>query len=99
MSVADTPVEAEGRPSSGAVLAGRIAEAAQSRPRRRDLKPLTRLAPYLLRHKGQAAIAVLFMLIAGAATLALPVAGRFIIDRGVTPRNLAETNHWFLVLG
>lgn len=99
MTTTDAPLEAEGRPSSGAVLAGQIREQAQARPCRRDLKPLRRFAPYLLAHRAQAALALTFLLLAMASTLAIPVAMRFVVDRGMAGHALSQMNRWFEILG
>ncbi len=98
MTATDATVEVEGRPSSGAVLASQIKEAAQGRARRKDLRPLARLAPYLLAHPVQVWLAALFMLVAMVSTLAMPVAVRFIIDRGFGSHAAAEMNRWFGIL-
>ncbi|MEX6508821.1 ABC transporter transmembrane domain-containing protein [Jiella sp. M17.18] len=50
--------------------------------RRRNLKPLARLNPYLWRYKGLAAGAVVFLTLAAVTTLSLPLAVRRVIDQG-----------------
>ena len=99
MSTTGETAEAEGRPSGGAALAQQIAEAGQLRPRRRDLKPLRALGPYLWRHRLQLCIAVFFLLFAMGSTLGITAAFHQLIDRGFGSGDPAETNHWFLVLG
>ncbi len=56
------------------------AEAAEKK--RRSLKPLRGLAPYLARYKGMAAAALFFLVVAAATTLTLPLAVRRMIDHG-----------------
>jgi len=99
VSATDTPAEAEGRPSAGAVLAQEIAEARSARAGKRDLKPLARLRPYILAYKGDVFLAVFFLLFAMGSTLAITVAFRQLIDQGFTPKSIASTNRWFIVMG
>jgi ATP-binding cassette subfamily B protein len=49
---------------------------------RPSLKPLSALKPYLARHKGMLSAALLALLISAAATLAIPLAVRRMIDLG-----------------
>ena len=98
MTAADAELPAEGRPSSGAVLAEQIADARRTRPVRRDLKPLRGLAPYLFRHKADLAIAGFFLLFGTLTTLALGPGMQFLIDKGFRSGQLAQINRWFAVL-
>lgn len=52
------------------------------KPKRVSLRPLGRIKPYLLRHKGMLAAALLALVVAAGATLALPLALRRMIDLG-----------------
>jgi ATP-binding cassette subfamily B protein len=88
---------AEGRPGAGQLLAAELDAAAERRPRRRDLRPLGRLAPYLGRHISDALASGFFLLISTGATLALTAALRLVIDRGVGGRTAASVNHYFLL--
>ncbi|HWE47441.1 MAG TPA: ABC transporter transmembrane domain-containing protein [Caulobacteraceae bacterium] len=97
MSAVDAELPAEGRPSSGAVLAEQIADARRARPTRRDLKPLRGLAPYLFRHKADLAIAGFFLLFATGTTLALTQGIQRLVDSFKSGR-AAEVDRWFLVL-
>lgn len=49
---------------------------------RTSLRPLLGLLPYLLRHKAMLAVAIVALLVSAAATLALPLAVRRVIDLG-----------------
>ena len=49
---------------------------------RASLRPLLGLRPYLLRHKGMLAAALIALLVSAAATLAVPLAVRRMIDLG-----------------
>ena len=99
MSLSEAPAEADGRPSAGAALAQQIAEAARTRGRRRDLKPLRALLPYGLKHKADVALAIFFLLFAMGSTLAITWAFHQLIDRGFGARDPHQTNQWFAVLG
>lgn len=78
--MADTT--AQDRPSYGAEHAAGVDLAAEKRPRGRDLRPLRRLLPYLVRRRGDVVGAAAFLLLSTVATLALPVAFRNVIDHG-----------------
>jgi ATP-binding cassette subfamily B protein len=57
-------------------------KAAQEEAKRASLRPLLALKPYLLRHKGMLGAALLALLVSAAATLAMPLAVRRMIDLG-----------------
>jgi ATP-binding cassette subfamily B protein len=98
MTATDAPVQAEGRPSSGTVLAEQIADARRNRPRRRDLKPLKGLIPYMLAHKGDLFLAATFLVFATGSTLMLSVGARALVDRGIASHSTAAIDRWFGVL-
>ena len=89
----------EGRPSAGAVLAESLAQSAERRERRRDLRPLTAIWPYLRAHFGDALMAGLFLLVSTSATLALTVAVRVLVNRGISAHTFGELNKAFMLLG
>ncbi len=57
-------------------------EAERETEKRAALRPLLALRPYLLRHKGMLGAALLALLVSAAATLAMPLAVRRMIDLG-----------------
>ncbi len=74
--------------------------AAERRERKRDLRPLTRLGPFVAAHWTDAIAALIFLLASTGATLALSVAARGVIDRGFAQGgSAAELNHTFLLAG
>jgi len=74
--------------------------AAERRERKRDLRPLTRLGPFIAAHWTDAIAALIFLLASTGATLALSVAARGVIDRGFAQGgSAAELNHTFLLAG
>ena len=95
---ADTAADIRGRPGAGAQLAEQIGEAGARRERRRDVRPLGRLLPYAMRHKGHAAMAGVWLILSTAASLALTAAARGAIDNGFE-NDGAQLNLWFLLLG
>ncbi len=87
-----------GRPGAGAQLIEQMGEAGDRRARRRDVRPLGRLLPYAMRHKGHAAMAGIWLILSTSASLALTAAARGAIDNGFE-NNGAQLNLWFLLLG
>lgn len=65
---------------------------------RRSLKPLTRLLPYLLKHRGMVLAAVAALFAAAVITLVLPNAVRRMIDYGFGADDPALVNSYFAVL-
>ena len=91
-------VEAPGRPSAGAELHQQMQSAAGRRERRRDLKPLRRLGPFIAAHWTDAAAALAFLLLSTGASLYLTFAARLVIDRGFGHAGAAsELNRSFII--
>jgi len=70
------------------------------RPKGKSLKPLQTLWPFIRNYRYTLAAALSALLIASAAMLAMPVALRFLIDKGFIAQDLATVNRyfgWFLV--
>jgi len=88
---------AEGRPGAGELLAGELDAAAARRPRRRDLKPLASLGPYLRVHWKDALASALFLIVSTGATLGLTLALRLLIDQGVGGRTVQSVDRYFLL--
>jgi ATP-binding cassette subfamily B protein len=90
--------DAQDRPSYGAEHAAGVDLAADKRPRGRDVRPLRRLFPYLLRRRGDVAGAALFLLASTGASLAMPVAFKHVIDEGFAAGAAAAVDRAFLGL-
>ncbi|NBB61389.1 ATP-binding cassette domain-containing protein [Pseudomonas sp. ODNR1LW] len=88
----------EGRPSAGALLVEQMETAGEKRAKRRDIRPLARLIPYALRHKGHALMALVWLLMSTTASLSLTALARGAIDHGFEAGG-ANLNLWFLLLG
>ncbi|HEX5776494.1 MAG TPA: ABC transporter transmembrane domain-containing protein [Caulobacteraceae bacterium] len=91
--------ETDGRPGAGAELAQALAEAAERRPRRRDVRPLAQLLPFVRAHWRDATAAGLFLLLAAGATLGMTAAARYVVDHGFTAGAAAALNRSFIALG
>jgi ATP-binding cassette subfamily B protein len=93
---------ADGRPTSGQALAQTLAEAAQRRPKSRNVSALGHLIPYAAGHRLDALAAGVFLVTASAASLGLTGAARLVIDHltgpGAHPTARAIAP-WFWVLG
>ncbi|MES1202405.1 MAG: ABC transporter transmembrane domain-containing protein [Pseudomonadota bacterium] len=92
------PTSTEGRPSRGAVHAAALDREAARRPRSRDVGALGALWPYLMRRKLWLALALLFLALASAATLALPLAARNLVDFGLHSGSGGALSRYFLML-
>jgi ATP-binding cassette subfamily B protein len=75
-----------------------MAEAGDRREKRRDVRPLARLLPYALRHKGHLALAGFWLILSTVSSLSLTAAARGAIDHGFENGG-AHLNLWFLMLG
>lgn len=73
-------------------------EAAGKRAKSRNIRPLTRLLPFLARHKLDATISAVWLIGATAASLALTAAARGAIDQGFENGG-RHINLWFMILG
>ncbi len=71
---------------------------ARRRPKGKSLRPLARLAPFLLRYRGQVILALIALTVAAGATLIVPIAVRRVIDHGFTTANAALVNQYFAVM-
>ena len=92
-------ISAEGRPSAGAELVQTLAEAANRRPRRKDIRPLAHLLPFVRRHVGDALAAGFFLLFSTGASLGLTAAFKGVIDKGFAKGSGDALNSAFLGLG
>ena len=68
------------------------------RPKSRSLAPLRALMPYIKPYRGTLLLAVAALLLAAAAQLSLPVALRYLIDRGLLAEDAGTIDGYFLAL-
>ncbi|WP_274627445.1 ABC transporter transmembrane domain-containing protein [Arvimicrobium flavum] len=70
----------------------------EDRSRRRSLKPLRNLFPYVMRYRATAIAAVVFLLLSAATTLSLPLAVRRMIDHGFSAADSTFIANYFTML-
>ncbi|HCL66425.1 MAG TPA: ABC transporter [Rhizobium sp.] len=76
-----------------------MSEVAENEQRkRRSLKPLARLLPYLMRYRTMVAAALFFLALAAATTLALPLAIRRMVDHGFSAADSGFINNYFAMM-
>ncbi|MGK2922865.1 MAG: ABC transporter transmembrane domain-containing protein, partial [Methyloceanibacter sp.] len=73
-------------------------DAEQEGERPASLRPLLALTPYLLRHKGMLAAALLALIVSAGATLAVPLAVRRMIDLGFSSTEPDLIDKYFATL-
>jgi ATP-binding cassette subfamily B protein len=88
----------EDRPHPGAKLVEQIAQAAERRPKGRDLKPLRHLVPFIARHKAETGLASVFLLLAAGSTLSMTATARFLVDKGFGKGTPEAINEYFGLL-
>ena len=90
--------EGRGFDASGdAARTGRI-RAGEAPGRKRKLKPLLLLLPYVTRYRWRALAAIAALVVAALATLAVPLAVRRMIDFGFSAESAALINNYFAVM-
>ncbi len=62
------------------------------------IRPLARIFPYLTHHKGHIVGALIFLVLAAATTLTLPLAVRRMIDNGFSSEDTLFINNYFSML-
>ena len=92
------PADLRARPGAGAQLSEQISEAGSRRAKTRNVRPLLRLVPYAMRHKGHLVLASLWLLGSTAASLGLTATARGAIDNGFRDGG-SQLDFWFLILG
>jgi len=71
---------------------------AEQKKKRRSLKPLAALVPFVLPYRGTLVLALIALLISSAAVLAMPLAVREVIDNGFSADDATKIDSYFLVL-
>jgi ATP-binding cassette subfamily B protein len=74
------------------------AQTVSARPKRAPIGALKAILPYARRYKGRIALAAIALLLAAAATLALPLAVRRVIDLGFDSANAGYIDSYFAAL-
>src|SRR3977135_2312212 len=74
------------------------AAAPETAARRRKLRPLLGLTPFVARYKGRVAGALVALLVASLATLAVPISVRRMIDLGFSAERIRLVDQYFGVM-
>ncbi len=69
-----------------------------AKKRRKSLRPLAQIFPYLLKYRLRVAAALMFLLLAAATTLTLPLAVRRMVDHGFSQNDSQFINQYFTML-
>ena len=103
MSEAGAETVAAGRPTAGQALAQSLDEAADRRPKSRNVRALGRLIPFAAGHRLDATAAGLFLVTAALASLALTGAVKLLVDHVTSAlaahEKAAVVAPWFWTLG
>src|SRR3974390_210113 len=76
------------------IAAGAL-QAAGPAGQRRSLRPLLGLIPFVARYQGRATAALVALIVAAAATLAVPIAVRRMVDNGFDPARAGLIDEYF----
>jgi ATP-binding cassette subfamily B protein len=79
-------------------IAEETLHAAAPAERRRNMRPLLGLIPFVARYRGRVVAALLALVVAAIATLAVPIAVRRMIDNGFDPTRAGLINKYFGVM-
>lgn len=97
--MSDAPQIHADRPTEGAVMAQSLEQAAESRQKSKNLKPLMRLWPYLMAQKTDFALMLCFLLLSSGTQLGLTAGLKYLVDDGFKSGDAARLNLWFLIIG
>ncbi|HEX5932749.1 MAG TPA: ABC transporter transmembrane domain-containing protein [Pseudorhizobium sp.] len=79
-------------------MRGQVADAEDTKPKGKAIRPLTRLVPYLSHYRGLVAGALFSLALSAVTTLALPLAVRRMIDHGFAAADGTFINNYFGML-
>jgi ATP-binding cassette, subfamily B, bacterial len=79
-------------------IAEQALQTANPRQRRGGVRPLLGLVPFVARYRGRASAALVALVVAAAATLAVPIAVRRMIDNGFDPTRAGLIDEYFGVM-
>jgi len=86
------------RPSLGALMKDAFLADAWRRERGRDIRPLTRLIPFVRAHRADAALGAVFLILSTVSLLAITGGARAVLDHGFEPHGRAALARVFLWL-
>jgi ATP-binding cassette, subfamily B, bacterial len=70
----------------------------KTRAKGKNLRPLVRLLPFIMKYRTQMVIAIIALLVASVATLVVPIAVRRVLDNGFSSENANLINQYFLAM-
>ena len=79
-------------------MSNNFEQEAKSRRKSKNLRPLLRLLPFLMKYRSRVAIAIIALLVASTATLIIPMAVRRVADFGFTTASAALVNQYFIAM-
>lgn len=79
-------------------MSNNFEQQAKSRAKAKNLRPLVRLLPFILKYRRQMVIALVALLVASVATLVVPIAVRRVLDNGFSTENASLINQYFLAM-
>ena len=79
-------------------MSNNFEQEAKSRRKSKNLRPLLRLLPFLMKYRSRVAIAIIALLVASTATLIIPMAVRRVADFGFTTASAALVNRYFIAM-
>src|SRR6476619_68174 len=91
-------VQMNDKSAQSVIEAAADAPAGETPQRRLRVRPLLALVPYVMRYRGQVIGALIALLIAAAATLAVPLAVRRMIDFGFSAERIGLIDQYFAVM-
>jgi ATP-binding cassette subfamily B protein len=74
-----------------------MSEAPSARPKGSSIRPLAALWPFLRPYRLVFAAAIMALVVASAALMVLPIAGRQLVDQGMVPGDSRTVNRFFLL--
>lgn len=69
----------------------------KNRPKAASPGPLRALKPFIAPYKGLVVLSIVFLMLASAAMLSLPLAVRFLVDHGFADSDVSTVNNYFMV--
>ncbi len=87
------------RPSLGALMKNAFLVDAWRREHGRDIRPLTRLIPFVRAHRADAILGAVFLIFSTVSLLAITGGARAVLDHGFEPHGKAALARVFLWLG
>jgi ATP-binding cassette subfamily B protein len=79
-------------------MSNNFEQQAKSRAKTKNLRPLLRLLPFLMKYRARVIVAFIALLVASTATLVIPLAVRRVLDHGFSAENATLVNQYFVLM-